>query len=94
MVCAPSRDLETIRGRLRKVEQFVRHGELLAQVRGALSKILDLERILSKLSVGKGTPRDLLGLKTSLRACTELAARLAGAAGFEEVFADELRGIG
>jgi DNA mismatch repair protein MutS len=94
MVCAPSRDLQTIRGRLQKVEQLVRHGELLAQVRGALSKILDMERILSKLSVGKGTPRDLLGLKTSLRACTELAARLAGAAGFEEVFAEELRGMG
>ncbi|MCK4803633.1 MAG: DNA mismatch repair protein MutS, partial [Spirochaetes bacterium] len=39
---------------------------ILESIRKELSNILDIERIIAKLSVGRGNARDLIGLKNSL----------------------------
>ena len=63
----PSHDIQEINDRLQKVGIFFHNDNILKSVRNCLSNILDIERILSKLSVGKGNARDLIGLKKSLQ---------------------------
>jgi len=72
----PSFSIEEINRRLDKVEYFFKSGEILERVLNMLSRILDIERIISKLSVGKGNARDLLGLKNSLIASAEVKKSL------------------
>jgi DNA mismatch repair protein MutS len=48
------------------VEELVRNSQLLRELRHQLESIGDLERILSRITVGSATPRDLHNLKTSL----------------------------
>lgn len=48
------------------VEELVRNSRLLNEIRSQLEAISDLERILSRVTVGSATPRDLHTLKTSL----------------------------
>jgi len=79
----PSRNLQEIRKRLDKVEYFFNLGNVLDRVRNELSRVLDIERIVSKLSVGKGNARDLLGLKNSLLACAEIKKSLSEAEVFK-----------
>jgi DNA mismatch repair protein MutS len=50
--------------------------------------VLDVERLLGRLAVGQGMPRDLAGLRASLREMPELALRL------ESCAAPLLRGLG
>jgi DNA mismatch repair protein MutS len=75
-VAAPLLDLDGIRGRQDAVEELavaaVRREEISELLRG----VLDLERLLGRLAVGQGTPRDLGGLRGSLRELPALAAVL------------------
>ncbi len=64
--------LEELNNRLEGVEYFVEQRQLRKQLREILSQINDIERILSKLSVGIGNPRDLIALKESLKNCVEI----------------------
>jgi DNA mismatch repair protein MutS len=56
-----------IEARLDAVEAFVRKPVVLDDVRESLKNILDLERLLARLSLGHGNARDLLALKNSLK---------------------------
>ena len=75
-VAAPLLDLAGIHARQDAVEELsqaaVRREEIAELLRG----VLDLERLLGRLAVGQGLPRDLGGLRASLRQMPELAARL------------------
>ena len=62
----PSRNLNEINGRLEKTGYFVENASGLESLRKELSNVLDIERIISRLSVGKGNARELIGLKNSL----------------------------
>ncbi|MBI2634293.1 DNA mismatch repair protein MutS, partial [Candidatus Peregrinibacteria bacterium] len=62
----------SIERRLDKVEKFVKNSSLMRDVREKLSKIYDIERLLSKLSLGSGNARDLLAMKQSLMIIPEL----------------------
>ena len=76
---APSIDAAEIEARLDAVEEF--HSNAI--VRGELSKdlasILDLERLLSKLTLAAAGPRDLSALARSLAVIPSLKSRLANA---------------
>jgi DNA mismatch repair protein MutS len=89
LVNSPSGNLETIRMRLEKVGCFVRNAGPLEKTRRLLARIMDIERLLSKLTVGKGNARDLIGVKTSLEAAAGLKRELGG----EGAFSAELGGI-
>jgi DNA mismatch repair protein MutS len=86
----PSRDKEEIARRLRRVAQLCERRDLLSKVRGSLAQVLDIERIVAKLSVGKGTARDLISLKKSLIALTTIKSGLAG----KETILEELNALG
>jgi DNA mismatch repair protein MutS len=69
----PSCRLEEIEPRLDAVAELVAKTILRADLRKALGGIQDLERLLAKLTLGTGTPRDLLGLGRSLAQLPGLA---------------------
>lgn len=63
-----------IEERLDKVEKFVADSLLVRKLRELLAGLYDLERLLSKLSLGTGNARDLLALKLSLQIVPEVKA--------------------
>ena len=66
-LAAPSCQLQTIANRHDAVEWALGEAKLREQLRDQLRHISDIERCLSRLSLGRGGPRDLLMLATSLR---------------------------
>lgn len=56
-----------IEERLNAVEQLVQKPVVLDDIRVSLKNILDLERLLARLSLGHGNARDLYALKNSLK---------------------------
>jgi len=69
----PSCHLGEIESRLDGVAELVAKTILRSDLRKALSGIQDLERLLAKLTLGTGTPRDLLALGRSLAQLPALA---------------------
>ena len=75
----PLIDKKSIEERLDLVEFFVADGLLLAELRDNLKLISDLERILSKISLGSRNPRDLGSLCSGLLRVPELKSILSSA---------------
>lgn len=65
---APELDLDTIHRRLDTVEFFYKDTELRKKIRSCLSNISDMERVLARLSLGRGNARDLLAIANTLEA--------------------------
>ncbi|MEO1300755.1 MAG: DNA mismatch repair protein MutS [Bacteroidota bacterium] len=62
----PLKELQAIQRRLDIVEIFVNDPLLWKNIRDELKQISDLERLISKVSVGRATPRDLIALQKAL----------------------------
>ena len=77
----PLMDLGGIRARHDAVAHFVEDPELTSKVRRRLAGAPDLARALSRLSLGRGSPRDLLAIGQGLEEGLALAADLAPEAG-------------
>ncbi len=76
-LAAPLARAEPIRRRLEAVQALVDDPALRADLRQALKGCPDLERALSRLSLGRGGPRDLLAIKTGLASAGRIKQRLA-----------------
>lgn len=63
---APLTRLEQIQDRLNTVNFFVTHEPITAGIRQVLKTCPDLERALSRVSMGRGSPRDLATLQIGL----------------------------
>ncbi|MDP6500249.1 MAG: DNA mismatch repair protein MutS [Candidatus Marinimicrobia bacterium] len=63
----PLTDIEKLNDRLDIVAGFVKNKRLLKKVRTVLDNVMDIERILGKISQNKANPRDIIGLKESLK---------------------------
>ncbi len=63
----PLTNVDQINQRQLIVEFFVAHEQIRDHVRRILSKMADLQRALSRLMVGRGTPRDLGAIQASLQ---------------------------
>ena len=63
----PSLDLSEIHGRLDAVEAGVKEMVAREELRRALDGVLDLERLLSRVTLEAANPRDVLALAASLR---------------------------
>lgn len=63
---------ELIEQRLDAVESFFKNSELKDTLREKLKQIPDIERLLSRISIGLGNGRDLNNLKTALQAILEI----------------------
>ncbi len=70
---SPSRDLGLINARLDAVTFAVEQARISADLRDALRKIPDLDRALSRLSLGRGGPRDLAAMRNALEQAAEIA---------------------
>ncbi|CAN5720506.1 DNA mismatch repair protein MutS [soil metagenome] len=68
----PLLDRETIEGRLDAVERLVDQPMVRADIRDALKKMSDLERLVSRCAAGLAGPRDLSALRASLQALPDL----------------------
>ena len=75
----PLTNKKAIDERLDKVEFFVKDALLLAELRDVLKNISDLERILSKITLGSRNPRDLYSLNSGLTTVPELKSILENA---------------
>jgi DNA mismatch repair protein MutS len=71
---APSIDVGEIEGRLDSVQELCAAPILRADISKHLESILDLERLLAKISLSSAGPRDLLALARSLAVIPSLSA--------------------
>jgi DNA mismatch repair protein MutS len=69
----PSLDRDEIESRLDSVGDLVRETILRAELRKQLAPVLDIERLLAKVTIGSAGPRDLLALGRSLDQVPRLA---------------------
>jgi DNA mismatch repair protein MutS len=67
---------ERIKERLAAVSEIKEHHILRQDLRKALDRVYDLERLASKVSMGVANGRDLIALKTSLNALPDIRALL------------------
>ncbi|MEM7383113.1 MAG: DNA mismatch repair protein MutS [Bacteroidota bacterium] len=63
----PLKDVHAIQRRLDAVEIFVNDPLLWQNILQELKQVSDLERLISKVSVGRANPRDLLALRKALQ---------------------------
>ena len=63
---APLIDIETINARLNQVEYFVNNKTYRSDLRALLKQCPDIERSLSRLCLGRGSPRDMIAIKNGL----------------------------
>ncbi|HZE47092.1 MAG TPA: DNA mismatch repair protein MutS [Xanthobacteraceae bacterium] len=76
-LAAPLTDSAQIAGRLDAVSAFVADSATREDIRSILRGAPDMSRALARLSVGRGGPRDLAGLRDGLLAADQALARLA-----------------
>ncbi len=75
-VMRPLTGLSEIRARLNAVETFFIDHDLRSNIRFDLEQIGDLERLISRICVGRGNARDVLQVQRSLERVTPLKAHL------------------
>src|SRR5881394_2974181 len=75
-LAAPLTDSAAIARRLGAVAVFVADTAVRDDIRGALRAAPDMSRALARLSVGRGGPRDLAGLRDGILAADQVSARL------------------
>ena len=64
----PLKEVKPINERLDVVEYFFRHPDFRGLIEEQLHRVGDLERILSKVAVGRVSPREVVALKVALQA--------------------------
>src|SRR6202035_4052896 len=77
-LAAPLTDSEGIARRLDAIATFVADSAVRDDVRTTLRGAPDMSRALARLSVGRGGPRDLAGLRDGILAADSALARLSG----------------
>ncbi|AEV15728.1 MAG: DNA mismatch repair protein MutS [Thermus sp.] len=83
----PLLDPGPLEARLSRVERFVREGALREGVRRLLFRLADLERLATRLELGRAGPRDLAALRRSLALLPELKALLGEEVGLPDLSA-------
>ena len=86
-ICQPLKDLNKIIKRQNNVKLIVEHSEERFELQNCLKNIYDIQRLATRLSNSSASPRDFLGLKTSLQFLPQLvmAAKSAGLNVFDKI---------
>lgn len=79
---------ESIRQRLNIVEYFFRDPDMAESIEERLHQVGDMERIISKVAVGRANPREIIQLRVALSALKDIKAQC------ENAELDQLRSIG
>ncbi|HEY3891830.1 MAG TPA: DNA mismatch repair protein MutS [Bradyrhizobium sp.] len=75
-LAAPLTDSTAIARRLDAIGTFMAEGAVREDIRASLRSAPDMSRALARLSVGRGGPRDLAGLRDGILAADQSLARL------------------
>ena len=75
-ISQPLAEVTTIQMRQNTVEAWIHHADKLELFRKLLVEVRDLERTISRLSVGSGNARDLAALRTALEQIPSLRRQL------------------
>ncbi len=75
-VVSPLADRAHIEGRLDAVGELKDENDLRAELREALGEAFDLQRLTSRVSTGRASPRDLAGVVRTLRLLPKVKARV------------------
>jgi DNA mismatch repair protein MutS len=75
---APLTDADAILARLDLVQYLVSEDSLRDRLREALRRVPDLERALSRLTAGRGGPRDLAAIRDGLKATADFRTLVEG----------------
>jgi DNA mismatch repair protein MutS len=75
-ILLPRKDIEEINRRLDTVGALLRDPELLEGLVKDFGDMADLERLISKVAVGRINPRELVSLKNSLKRCIPVSEAL------------------
>lgn len=75
-LAAPLLEPAFINARLDSVEYFIEHEKLRTQVQETLKGTPDLERTMSRLTLGRGGPRDLMAVKEALARAHKIKSAL------------------
>ncbi|MGQ7868462.1 DNA mismatch repair protein MutS [Sunxiuqinia sp. sy24] len=67
-IALPLKEISAINDRLSVVEYFIQHDKQKEEFSEQIRQIGDLERIISKVAVGRINPREVVQLRTALRA--------------------------
>jgi DNA mismatch repair ATPase MutS len=76
-ICSPLAAASAINHRLDAVAYFTQHVELAKSVRSGLSHVPDLERNVQRISLGRGSARDLVVLRDGLLAAQRIGVLVA-----------------
>ena len=90
---SPLTDLTTINTRLNRISLFTADTRLREIVREALRGVPDIERALSRLTVGRGAPRDLAMIREGLTRAETLRAQIQRHDAARETLADLLNNL-
>ena len=71
-LAAPLGNAESIIDRHELVAWFLQHMDMCEQIRVKMAGLSDMERIMARLSMGHGGPRDLSGLANGLASASEI----------------------
>ena len=89
-VTHPLRNIDNIKKRLDAVACFKNNQAKMFEIIECLKGILDLERLVAKLSLGRSNARDLIGLKNSLLQIPKLKTVLSG---LDDVLIQQANGL-
>ncbi len=89
-IAAPLASADAINQRLSQVEIFIRARAACPRILTLLRGVPDSERAISRLTANRGLPRDLAGLRDTLRVAKEIQAHLASMSEVATVWPDIL----
>ncbi len=90
---APLVDVDAINQRFDKVDFFLQNADVRDKVRAVLKAIGDIERSVSRLSVGRGGPRDMMQVGRGLSLIPRLRSQIKGVL-IPESLMNDLRQLG
>jgi DNA mismatch repair protein MutS len=71
-IALPLKEIKIINDRLDVVDYFIKNPETGDIIRNKIFEIGDVERIISRTSAGRVTPKEVVQLKTALQACAPI----------------------
>ncbi|MFQ5519290.1 MAG: DNA mismatch repair protein MutS, partial [Mariprofundus sp.] len=89
----PLTDLEMLRERQNAVQSLLDDSDTLAALRDHLSGVRDMERMLTRIVLGRAAPRDFRGLADALSELPELCALLGDRSGLFADMSQAMQGL-
>jgi DNA mismatch repair protein MutS len=71
-IALPLKEVKTVNDRLDVVDYFMKNSEVKEIIRDKIMEIGDIERIISRTSAGRVTPKEVVQLKIALQACVPI----------------------